>query len=53
MIHDAAGCADDDVRAVFQAGHLRTHGGAATQRNHLDIVCKSRETAYLLRDLIG
>ena len=53
MIHDAPGCADDDVRTVFQARYLRAHGRTTTQRQYLDVVGESRQTADLLRHLIS
>ncbi len=53
VIHDAARRADHDVRAVFQAGHLRAHRAAAHQRQHLDVVLGARQAADLLRHLIG
>jgi len=53
VIHDAPGCADHDMRAVFQAGNLRSHGAAATQGEHFDVALAARQAADFLRDLIG
>ena len=53
VVHDAARRADDDVRAVFEAGRLRTHRRAAAQRQHLDVFFGAREAADFLRDLVG
>ncbi len=53
VIHDAPRRADDDMRAVLQAVHLRPHGGAAAEREDLDVVGCARQTAQLLRHLVG
>ena len=53
VIHDAPRCADDDVRAVFQAAPLRSDGRATAQRQHLDVVFKARQSADFLRHLFG
>ncbi len=53
MVHDAARCADHDVRAESQTFALRAHGAAADQREDLDVVHVAREAAQFLRDLVG
>ncbi len=53
VVHDAARRADDDMRAVLQAVALRPHGGAADQRQYLDVVGEARQAAHLLRHLVG
>jgi hypothetical protein len=53
VVHDAPRRADDDVRAVFQAGQLRAHRRAAAQRQDLDVVLGAGQAAQLLRHLVG
>ncbi len=53
VVHDAPRRTDDDVGPVFQTGNLRAHGRAAAQRQNLDVVGRTRQSAYLLRDLVG
>ncbi len=53
VIHDAARGADHDVGAVLQAGDLRSHGAAAAQGQHLDVVGAARQTPDFLAHLVG
>ena len=53
VIQDAARRAHHDVGAMLQAGHLRSHGGAADQGEHLDVVLGARQATDLLGHLIG
>jgi hypothetical protein len=53
QIHHAPGCADDDVRAVFQRGDLVARGHAAIDGDDLDVVLRARQAADLGGDLVG
>ena len=53
VVHEPPGRADDDVRAVLEARHLRLHRRAAAQRQHLDVGLEARQPADLLAHLVG
>ncbi len=53
VVHDASRRSHDDVRTMFQAGQLRAHRRAATQRQDLDVVFGARQASQLLRHLLG
>ena len=53
QVHDAARCADHDVRAVLQAGALAARGHATAQRHHLDVFLGPRQAANFHRHLVG
>ena len=53
MVHDAARRTHHDVGAVFQAGQLGAHGGAAAQGQHLGVVFSAGQAAHFLRHLVS
>ena len=53
VVHDAPRRADDDVRAMLQAGQLRAHRRAAAQRQDLDVVFGAGQAAQFLGHLVG
>ena len=53
MVHHPAGRSHDDVGAVFQACALTAQGHAAAQRDHFDVVLRTRQAADFGAYLVG